>query len=159
MKIGVVSDTHLKGPNPSLEKVVEKYFKDVDMILHAGDLTSMEVLHAFKGKDVIAVAGNNDPSLVKQRLPLKQVITAHHFKIGVIHGWGLPIGLEKRLTSLFRGIHCLVYGHSHWATNHRRNGILYFNPGSFSGGISSLWRRSIGLLTVDEDIQGEIIRF
>ena len=62
MKIGVISDTHLNGPNPSLERAIEKYFKDVDLILHAGDLTSMEVLHAFKGKKVIAVAGNNDYS-------------------------------------------------------------------------------------------------
>ncbi|MEE9611025.1 MAG: YfcE family phosphodiesterase [Desulfatiglandales bacterium] len=159
MKIGVLSDTHLNGPNSFLEKIVEKYFKDVDLILHAGDLTSMEVLHAFKGKEVIAVSGNSDSSQVKQRLPVKEVIEANHFKIGLTHGWGLPIGLGKRLTSLFREIHCLVYGHSHWATNHRRNGILYFNPGSFSGGISSLWRRSIGLLTVEEDIRGEIIRF
>lgn len=158
MKIGVISDTHLNGPNPSLERVMETYFKDVDLILHAGDLTSMEVLHAFKGKEVIAVAGNNDYSQVKRRLPLKKVIEVKHFKIGLTHGWGLPFGVEKRATSLFKGIHCLVFGHSHWATNHRRNGILYFNPGSFSGGFSSLWRRSIGLLTVDEDIRGKIIR-
>ena len=158
MKIGVISDTHLKESNHFLEKVIEAYFKDVDLILHAGDLTSMEVLHAFKGKEVVAVAGNNDSSEVKKRLSIREVITANHLKIGLIHGWGFPMGVERRVRSLFRGIHCLVFGHNHWATNHSRNGILYFNPGAFSGGISSLWRRSIGLLTIDEDIQGRIIR-
>ena len=158
MKIGVISDTHLKESNHFLEKVIEAYFKDVDLILHAGDLTSMEVLHAFKGKEVVAVAGNNDSSEVRQRLPIKEVITAKHFKIGLIHGWGFPMGVERRVRSLFQGIHCLVFGHNHWATSHNRNGILYFNPGTFSGGISSLWRRTISILTINEDIQGRIIR-
>ncbi|MBW2609357.1 MAG: YfcE family phosphodiesterase [Deltaproteobacteria bacterium] len=158
MKIGVISDTHLKGANHILEKIVEKYFKDADLILHAGDLTAMKVLDAFDGKEVIAVAGNSDTSDVKQRLPEREIITAGNFRIGLIHGWGLPMGLEKRVTFSFDRIHCLVFGHSHRAVNHRRNGIHYFNPGSFSGGIYSLWRRSIGLLTIDRDIYGEIIR-
>jgi hypothetical protein len=158
MKIGVISDTHLLGTNHFLEKVMEDYFKDTDLILHAGDLTSMEVLHAFKGREVIVVAGNSDSPEVKKRFQIKEVITVNHLKIGLIHGWGFPFGVEKRVTTLFKGIHCLVFGHSHRATNHRRNNTLYFNPGSFSAGISSLWRRSIGLLTVDEKIRGRIIR-
>ena len=158
MKIGVISDTHLRESNHLLQKVIDLHFKDVDVILHAGDLTAIEVLHAFEGKEVIAVAGNSDSPEVKKRLPIKEVITAKHLKIGLIHGWGFPMGVEGRVRSLFQGIHCLVFGHNHWATNHNRNGILYFNPGTFSGGISSLWRRTIGLLTIDKDIQGRIIR-
>ena len=158
MKIGVISDTHLMGSNSFLEKVTERYFNDVDLILHAGDLISLEALHAFKGKEVIAVAGNSDSSEVRQRLLEKEVIEANRFKIGLIHGWGFPMGVGKRVASSFDEIHCIVFGHSHRAANYRRNGILYFNPGAFSCGISSLWRRSIGLLTIDEEIQGEIIR-
>jgi len=158
MKIGVISDTHLTGSNHFLEMVIEKYFKDVALVLHAGDLISLDVLHAFKGKEVRTVSGNSDPSEVKQRLPIKEVITADHFKIGLIHGWGFPIGLGKRVESSFDEIDCIVYGHSHWATNYNRNGILHFNPGAFLGGISSLWRPSIGLLTIDKKIRGEIIR-
>ncbi|UCF56373.1 MAG: metallophosphoesterase family protein [Deltaproteobacteria bacterium] len=158
MKIGIISDTHLKGPSHFLEKIAEEYFRDVDLILHAGDLTALEVLDAFKGKEVIAVAGNSDSPDVKKRLPTKEVVTASHFKIGLTHGWGFPMGLERKVTPLFQGVHCIVFGHSHWATNSIRNGILYFNPGAFLGGISSLWRRSIGLLNVDREIQGEIIR-
>ncbi|MBW1863345.1 MAG: metallophosphoesterase [Deltaproteobacteria bacterium] len=157
MKIGVISDTHLKGTDPLLERVIEKHFKEVDLIFHAGDFTSSEVLGSFRGKKIVAVAGNNDSSRVKQRLPEKEVIAVNGFKIGLIHGWGLPLGLEKRVTYSFEEIHCLVYGHSHRAVNHRRNGILYFNPGAFSGGLCSLWRRSVGLLTIDRGIQGEII--
>ncbi len=158
MKIGVISDTHLSGSDHFLEKVIEDYFKDVDLILHGGDLTTLDVLHAFKGKEIIAVAGNNDSSEVKQRLPQKEIIEVNQLKIGLLHGWGFPLGLEKRISSSFEGIDCLVYGHRHWAANHRRNGILYFSPGAFSDGISSFWRPSIGLLTIDRDIRGKVIR-
>ena len=126
MKIGVISDTHLKESNPLLENIVERYFKDVDLILHAGDITSMEVLNVFKEKEIVAVFGNNDPSGVRKRLPQKEVITVDNFKIGLIHGWGFPMRLKKRVRDSFQGVHCLVYGHSHWAVNIRQNGILYF---------------------------------
>lgn len=158
MKIGVISDTHLKKSNPLLENIVERYFKDVDLILHAGDITSMEVLNVFKEKEITAVFGNNDPSEVRKMLPQKEVITVDNFKIGLIHGWGFPMGLKKRVRDSFQGVHCIVYGHSHWAVNIRQNGILYFNPGAFSGGIFSFWPRSIGILTIEKDIRAEIIR-
>jgi len=158
MKIGVISDTHLTGPSRFLEEVHERYFSDVDLILHAGDLISLAVLNAFKGKKCIAVAGNTDLSDVKERLPEREIIDAGRFKIGLIHGWGFPLGLRKRVETSFEGVHCIVFGHSHRAKIFRRNGILYFNPGSFSPSIYSLWSRSIGILTVEEKIKGEIIR-
>ncbi len=157
-KIGVISDTHLTKPNQLLEEVAKVYFKDVDLVLHCGDLITLNVLNAFNGKRVIAVAGNNDRSEVRRTLHHREIVSVNQFKIGLLHGWGWPIGLEKRIDNHLKGIQCLVYGHSHWPANHPRNGILFFNPGSFSGGPFSLWRRTIGLLTVDKDIRGEIIR-
>lgn len=158
VKIGVISDTHLQGPHPRLEEIAEDLFCDADLILHAGDLTSLTVLDVFRGKEVIAVAGNNDPPEVKRRLPVKRLISANGLRIGLIHGWGLPLGLPRKITPLFRGADCIVFGHSHWARNYRKNGILYFNPGAFCGGISSLWQRSVGLLEIQENIQGQVIR-
>jgi hypothetical protein len=158
MKIGVISDTHMTGPQPLLEKVVKTYFKQVDLILHAGDLTHMGVLDSFEGKEVIAVAGNSDSREVKQRLPEKEILRVQDFKIGLVHGWGFPVGLAKRLDSSSEGLHCLVYGHSHRPANHYRKGVLYFNPGAFCGGVFSLWHRTIGILTIEKDIRGKIIR-
>ncbi|MFC1533961.1 metallophosphoesterase family protein [Thermodesulfobacteriota bacterium] len=158
MKIGVISDTHLKRPNRLLEKIIEEHFNDVDLVLHAGDLTSLEVLDAFKGKELITVTGNSDKLDVRKRLSEKEVFIAEDYKIGLIHGWGSPLGLEKRVASSFEGIHCIVFGHSHLPVNHQRNGILFFNPGSFSGGLFSMWKRSIGFLTIDTEIRGEIVR-
>jgi hypothetical protein len=158
MKIGVISDTHMAGSHPLLERVVEKTFKHVELILHAGDLTHLSVLDAFAGKEVIAVAGNSDTPEVKERLPERKTLTLEGFRVGLVHGWGLPLGLERRLGSSFDGLHCVIYGHSHRPANHYRNGVLYFNPGAFCGGIFSLWRRTVGILSVEKAIQGEIIR-
>lgn len=159
MEIGVIADTHLAHANRLLVKAVEEHFKNADLILHAGDLTSMAVLDAFKGKEIVAVAGNSDSREIRQRLSKKEVITAGGYRIGLIHGWGSPVGIEKRVASSFdEDVQCVIFGHSHRAVNHMRDEILYFNPGSFSGGLFSLWKSSIGILTIDREIHARIIR-
>jgi len=63
--IGVISDTHgLLRP----EAVVA--LRGVELILHAGDLGSPEVLDALKGiAPVVAVRGNNDKGAWAEELP------------------------------------------------------------------------------------------
>ena len=62
----------------------DTWFKDVGLILHGSDLTALNVLHAFRGKEVIAVAGNSDSIEVKQWLRGKEITEVNHFKIGLI---------------------------------------------------------------------------
>jgi putative phosphoesterase len=158
IRVGVISDTHLRRPTRRLEEVVEKHFIDVNLIFHAGDIRTQAVLHAFKGKELFAVCGNNDDEDIRRRLPQKELIVLNSFRIGLTHGWGPPFRLRKRVAGAFENIDCLVYGHSHWAVNKRMGNVLYFNPGAFTGGVTTFWRPSIGLLTVDQEITGKIIR-
>ena len=130
MKIGVVSDTHLREANEYLRRIGERFFSDAEMILHAGDLVDTAVLKAFKGKDVRAVRGNMDQGDALNSLPEKLLIEVGGARIGLIHGWGTPRGIESRLLRQFEDIDCLVYGHTHSAANHVNNGVLFFNPGS-----------------------------
>ena len=44
MLIGLISDTHIPDRARELPKNVISAFQNVDLILHAGDLTSMEVI-------------------------------------------------------------------------------------------------------------------
>ena len=44
MKIGVMSDTHLKVPDNVLNYILDDIFRDVDHIMHAGDIVSAAVL-------------------------------------------------------------------------------------------------------------------
>ncbi len=44
MKIGLISDTHIPEVTKSLPQEVKETFKDVDLILHAGDIYLPRVL-------------------------------------------------------------------------------------------------------------------
>lgn len=157
MKIGVISDTHLRGPDDRLLAIVRTHFHDAGMIFHAGDLVDLAVLEAFGGRDVIAVCGNMDPPRVGEEIPCKRMIEVGRFRIGLIHGWGSPVGLEDRMRLEFGNVDCIVYGHSHCPANRVRDGILFFNPGSACDRRQAR-STSVGLLEVGPDaIEGRII--
>jgi len=156
MKIGVISDTHFSQSSPDLEELVKGPFKDVEMILHAGDITELAVLEAFAGKNVFAVCGNMDSPAVRKQLPTRRVLETGKFKIGLIHGWGGPGGIEGRIAREFEGVDCIVYGHTHTPTQVKdRQGVFFFNPGAFGGGWAP-GSRSVGVLELGGQISGQI---
>jgi len=156
MKIGVISDTHLKISDDRLEKIVEDHFHDVDLVLHAGDIVDLEVLDVFKDKEVYAVSGNMDPDSVREVFPRKQILEIGGRRIGLIHGWGSPSGLEEKILREFEDVECIVYGHTHRAVNEVIDGVLLFNPGSPTDRRFAR-HKSVGILDVGEEIVGTII--
>lgn len=160
LRIGVLADTHcrdLKQGLALLEDLSARYFSEIDVILHAGDLVEPDILLAFSDKVVHAVRGNMDPPA--SDFPQRKIIAVNGFRIGLIHGWGGASDLEERLLREFRGqsLDCLVYGHSHRPSCHFKEGILCFNPGS-----PTQKRRapfpSVGILELAEEIRGRILR-
>jgi putative phosphoesterase len=156
MKIGVISDTHLRILDKRLEIIAEDHFKNVDVILHAGDLVNLDVLDVFRGKEIYAVRGNMDSESVIRELPEKRTLEIHGHRIGLIHGWGNPIGIEEKIIKEFEDIECLVFGHTHQAANKIIDDILFFNPGSPTDRRFSRCN-TIGILDVEEEISGTII--
>jgi hypothetical protein len=156
MKVGVIADTHLKQATRELEELMAGPFQDLEMILHAGDITELAVLEVFRGKEIRAVCGNMDSPAVRKKLPTQCTFQAGKFKIGLIHGWGGPQGIEERIRREFDGVDCIVYGHTHAPCQAKREGILFFNPGAFGSEFIS-GKKSIGLLALGETILGQII--
>jgi putative phosphoesterase len=156
VKIGVISDTHLTSCDERLTRLLKDHFRDVDLILHAGDLVDIRVLDSFAGKEVKAVCGNMDLPSVRQSLPKKLVLDLNNYKVGLIHGWGMPFGIESKLLKEVGRLDCLVYGHTHRATNTVKDGILFFNPGSAMD-TRFASRNTVGMLEIGEGIRGEII--
>ena len=156
IKIGVISDTHLSRPTEELAALMEGPFQGAEMILHAGDLTELAVLDAFSGRKVIAVCGNMDSAAVRQGVPGHRVFQAGLFTIGLIHGWGGPSGIEERIAREFKGVDCIVYGHTHQPSRREREGVFFFNPGFFGGGLG-VSPGSVGLLKLGDSISAEII--
>jgi uncharacterized protein len=156
VKIGVISDTHLHAVSSELADIYENYFSDVDMIFHAGDLVSLEIAEYLSQKSLHVVQGNMDTMDVRERFPRKEVIEVQGFRLGLIHGWGSPLGIEKRIRSEFNDVHAIIYGHSHRPSNHTDNGVLFFNPGTATG-FRMAGSHSIGIVQITDEIQATII--
>jgi putative phosphoesterase len=156
MKVGVLSDTHLKEPDPQFRRLVETHLADVDKIFHVGDFVDLSVAQYLSGlKELVAVSGNMDPDPVRKAFPKKRVIELEGFRIGLIHGSGAPFGIEGRIREEFDEVDAIVYGHTHIATNHRVKGVFFFNPGSATR--SFLHRGTLGVLHLGKEITGEIV--
>ena len=155
--IGVLSDTHLYGVTEALREIYSRYLADVDVILHAGDFTSEEIVAFLRKKPFHGVHGNMDPIEVKEQLPAKKVLEMGAYRVGLIHGGGPKSGLEERVAGAFEDVDVVVFGHSHRPENRRKDGLLLFNPGTAAGYVSS-GHHTIGILTLDDHIHGEIIR-
>jgi len=158
-KIGVISDTHLMHANNYIRKIVKDYFADVSILIHAGDVVSLDVLDVFcePSKDTIVVSGNMDNPDIKNAFPSKQVLKIDEVTIGIIHGWGSPFGIRDRIRTEFSDVHVIVYGHTHQAFNQVENGILFFNPGSPTD-TRFTKENSIGIIYVQgKNVHGELI--
>lgn len=158
-KIGVLSDTHIHDLRTGidfLQEIRDRHFQDVSCILHAGDTVNPDILMAFDDVPVYRVRGNMDPS--EKGLVHKRVVPVDRFRVGLIHGWGAPQGLEERVLQEFSGqqLDVLVYGHSHYPVCHRRDGVLFFNPGSPTDRRSAPFH-SVGLLEIGDTVRGRII--
>ena len=161
MKIGVIADTHMPERGSCLPAKVVEAFKDVDMIIHAGDAVELPVLQSLAKlcPKLVAVCGNMDDATVRKKYPAKQVVAVGKFKIGVMHGWGPPAGLEAVLEEAFRGdnVDMIVFGHSHAALNKKKGKTIFFNPGSPTDKIFAAFQ-SFGIITVNETIEAQIIK-
>lgn len=86
MKIGVLSDTHVSSSGRRvLPPRLWDDFAGVELILHAGDLTSPRVLTELETiAPVLAVAGNNDSLALS--LPLFRRLELGGVVVGMAHG-------------------------------------------------------------------------
>ncbi len=158
MRIGVISDTHLRSVTQGLREVFERYFRDVDMIVHAGDVVSMSVLDYLSQKPLKAVCGNMDSMEIQDSFPEKLTFKAGDRLIGLIHGWGAPWDLPKRIKKEFEGVEAIIFGHSHLPYCAFEDRILLFNPGSPAFGQGRKGEGgTIGIIEIQKEMVGKIV--
>ncbi len=159
VKIVVISDSHTDSIDNLPRQVLDE-ISGADMIIHAGDFTGkwlvdeLRKVGPFRG-----VYGNIDGPDVRKELPAIDIVQVGDLKIGVNHPaeGGSPHSLEQRLRPKFPGVQAIIHGHSHRTKNDFRDGIIWFNPGSATGKFPAT-KKTYGILTVDKEIRGEIIR-
>jgi uncharacterized protein len=109
MRLGVISDTH-----GLLRPEVFDVFAQVDHILHAGDIGSLELLAELEALGpVTAVYGNTDGFDLRNRLPRVARVELDGFDIVVTHGDQFGSPTPEKLNAAFPEAQILVYGHTH----------------------------------------------
>ena len=103
-----------------------------DVVLHAGDIVTAELLHELGGfAPVYAVLGNNDVDPALSTLPETRVEMLDGVRLAMIHDSGPRAGRPGRLRRRFPEAAVVVFGHSHIPCNEPGvHGQLLFNPGS-----------------------------
>ncbi len=120
-KIGIISDTH-----GLVRKSVVKSFKDVDLIVHAGDVGKPEVLETLQAiSKVHPVRGNVDGGKWTDNLPFTDVVQVGQVYLYVLHDLN-SLDLDPEAA----GFNVVISGHSHIPKIEERNGVLFLNPGS-----------------------------
>lgn len=150
MRIGVIADTHVRS-FAELPQNLVKILTGVDLIIHAGDIVTADVVKGLERlAPVKGVYGNMDLPEVRVIFPQQQIIEVEGRKIGIVHGSGGPWMIEERIMQSFpNGMDVIVFGHSHEPFNKVVDGPLLFNPGRAS--------QSYGILETGDIIKGKII--
>lgn len=131
--VGILSDTHMDSSNELFLRQCTTAFAECDVIIHAGDLTGLSLLTAFKGKEIHAVCGNMCDQTVRQTLPVKKQIVLSGYTIGITHGAGPRHNIEERVFDMFPTVDCIIFGHTHIPVCRKIARTLLINPGSFRG--------------------------
>ncbi len=154
--IGLISDTHIPERARSLAPLIHDMFKEVDVILHAGDITDEDVIIELQTiAPVEAVCGNMD-CCSTLNLPEFKVLEFEDVRIGLCHGAGNRHNIIDRMIHLFKPkkVDVIVFGHTHKSIITEKNGVYLINPGSASDRVFSE-SNSIGILKVND---GKVIR-
>ncbi|HDI73721.1 MAG TPA: metallophosphoesterase [Candidatus Korarchaeota archaeon] len=160
--LGVISDTHIPTRAKKIPRKVLDQFSAVDLILHAGDVVTIDVIDELSElAPVEAVAGNMDYPDVRSKFPEFRVLEIEGRRIGIKHDTGSYLGLSEsaRWLAAENKLDVLVFGHTHRQLLEREEGRLYLNPGSPTNPIPPFFiRPSFAVLKIGEEgIEAEII--
>ena len=135
MLLAVTSDTHHGDKTSNLPSLLLKELekRKPDLILHAGDVTSSELLERLEAfAPTIAVKGNAD----HLGLPEEEIVEVGNLRIGLLHGHQFFSLNSQFLTlkALDMDVDALIFGHTHrfyhdtYSVHGRR--VILLNPGS-----------------------------
>lgn len=109
MRLGIISDTH-----GMLRPDVFAVFRDVDHILHGGDIGPWDLIVELQAlAPVTAVYGNTDGLEIRAKVPQVAELELEGFSIVVTHGDQFGTPTPAKLHGAFPHAEIIVFGHSH----------------------------------------------
>lgn len=144
MRLAVVSDTHLSGPDLRFEAIYQRYLEGADVLAHCGDMTGPDLYHYLaRHRNFLCVRGNCDhmlpdsgpPPTLSRELALPG---GGALRLGMAHGWGERSRVWRNVAETFPGHDLVCYGHTHRRDWSLREGMRLLNPGSLAEGSLAL---------------------
>jgi hypothetical protein len=109
MRLGIIADTH-----GLLRPEVLEVFAEVDHILHAGDIGSLDLLTELEAMaPVTAVYGNCDDWDVRARVPAVVERRIEGLDFVLLHGDQVGAPTPEKLHRAYPKAEVIVYGHTH----------------------------------------------
>lgn len=173
-RIGLLSDTHMPERWHKIPETLPNIFKDVDLLLHAGDVGELWVLDQLSAiAPVVAVHGNDEPQVAIDSLPLTQIITIAGVRILLWHGhytdrvdeWESRRDqvMRPKLERIARygrrvGADIVHFGHWHIPLQCEIEGVRLVNAGGIASGnfIIRQLIQTAAILTIEDDGRFEI---
>lgn len=148
MRLGIIADTH-----GLLRPEVFEIFRDVDHILHGGDVGPETILSDLAAlAPVTAVYGNTDGFPLRGRLPQVARVQLDGFEVVVTHGDQFGSPTAARLAAEFPDGEIIVFGHTHQAVLELVDRtITVMNPGA-AGPARFELRPSVGIMELEPGI-------
>ena len=122
--VAVIADTHMPRGARRLPAACLERLRHADLVLHAGDFTSLDFLAELEalGPPVVGVHWNMDDPALKDALPRERVVEVDGTRIGMAHIPGPQ----------FPGCAAVVYGHTHLPRMELVGEVWMLNPGSLT---------------------------
>jgi uncharacterized protein len=134
MLVAVISDTHMPRGGRRLPDACLERIAAADLLLHAGDFVTVEVLRELEriGPPLVGVHGNVDSPELRRLLPAERVVRVGEARIAMVHDAGPRTGRLERMRRRFgEAAGTVVFGHSHLPVHERAaDGFQIVNPGS-----------------------------
>jgi putative phosphoesterase len=109
MRLGIIADTH-----GLLRPEVFEVFREVDRIIHAGDIGPLDLLAELEAiAPVTAVYGNTDGFDVRARVPAVVETRIEGLDFVILHGDQLGSPDPQNLHTAFPHAEVIIYGHTH----------------------------------------------
>ncbi|MEO6503063.1 MAG: metallophosphoesterase family protein [Jatrophihabitantaceae bacterium] len=160
MRVAVLSDTHAPRYWKSCPPAVARVLEHVEVILHAGDVCTPDVLDELsEWAPVYAVRGNNDgPDVADWGAADTLTLELAGLPVAMTHDSGARIGRPARLRRWFPDARLVVFGHSHIPLSEEHDGQRIFNPGSPTDKRRQP-RGTVGLLLIEDGVltQADIV--
>jgi uncharacterized protein len=119
--LGIISDTH-----GLLRPEVLPIFRNVELIIHAGDIGNPEILSELRAiAPVVPVRGNNDTGNWAKAIPETETVQVGRVQLFVLHNLK-----ELDVNPASAGFHVVISGHSHRPSINWQHDVLFLNPGS-----------------------------